>query len=82
MEPAWKSEWPQKGLVAALGRIDSPAAQVHLEQFHEEAKVRPACMARTIKGERNMGRQWSQLKKAIDRALDDLHRRHFQSVWF
>ena len=76
MEPVWSGEWLQKRLVTALGRIGSPAARLPLEHLGEKVKARPPRVAQTAQGRRDMDRQRSKLKAAIDRALDDLHRRH------
>jgi hypothetical protein len=76
MVPVWKSEWLQKRLVTALGRIGSPGAEIHLKQLREKVAARPPRTSKTTKGQRDMDRQRSELRKAIDRAIDDLHRRH------
>jgi hypothetical protein len=76
MEPVWSSEWLQKRLVTALGRIGSAEARVHLETLREKVEVRPPRRAKTAKGQRDLERRRARLKTAIDRALDDLYRRH------
>lgn len=68
--PVWKNEWLQKRLVTALGRVGSLEALPHLERLAASVAARPEPETPGRK------RQRTELIKAIQRALQDLQRRH------
>jgi HEAT repeat protein len=68
----WKNEWLQKRAVTSLGRIGSPIAIPHLKHLASEVDRRPKdSRPRYI-------RQREELRKSIQRAINNLHR--FESL--
>ncbi|MGC9350136.1 MAG: HEAT repeat domain-containing protein [Anaerolineae bacterium] len=72
--PAWSSEWLQKRMVTALGRVGSPEAIPHLERFADEVARRPEPSSPSHQHRRR------ELEGSIRRAIGDLARRHGSST--
>ena len=68
--PVWSSEWLQKRLVTALGRVGSPEAIEHLERFSHLLSSRPVA---ELPSDRQRRRE---LVRSVDRAIQDLVRRY------
>lgn len=71
--PVWSSEWLQKRLVTALGRVGSPDAIEHLERFSRVLASRPTAESPSAHQRRR------ELGRSVDRAIQDLVRRHGRS---
>lgn len=74
--PKWQDEWLQKRLVTALGRIGSIKYIAHLEKFAEAVENRPEPQGRSDDSTQKLQNKRNELKMSIQRAIQDLRRRH------